>query len=241
MTRRMSQRARAQEIFREMTEAQGAATPTPDPSPQGGGEQGLTARARALYETSAVPVREIAALAGVTERTIYKYAQKGGWKARYAWVDRGGVAGRRRRANDAFAPAKGAGGRFIRREDSGQPFARGLKATDPHGATRAAAACARTQAAASEAQAEAEAARRHEERIRAIGAVNRALRNLADFRQARAKRLPLPGDNDIERALHSALDAAVWCLELSRSGARAATAAEADAARFGYLASIGKS
>jgi hypothetical protein len=71
----------------------------------------LTARACALYENSAVPVREIARRAGVTERTIYKYAQKGGWKARYAWQ---------------FAPIKGVGGRFIRRADKGKPFARGL-------------------------------------------------------------------------------------------------------------------
>src|SRR5689334_8603488 len=36
----------------------------------------LTAQVRALYEGSGVPVREIAALAGVTERTVYKYARK---------------------------------------------------------------------------------------------------------------------------------------------------------------------
>ena len=48
---------------------------------------------RALYEDSAVPVREIAAIAGATERTIYKYVAKLGWKRRHH-----------------FAPAKGAGG-----------------------------------------------------------------------------------------------------------------------------------
>ena len=74
-----------------------AQPPPPYPSTRGR-EQDLTARVRALYENSAVPVREIARRAGVTERTIYKYAQKGGWKARYAWVDRGGVARRRRPA-----------------------------------------------------------------------------------------------------------------------------------------------
>jgi hypothetical protein len=166
MTRRMSQRARAQEIYREMAEAS-AASPLPNPPPQAGegkasagereraecaasAEPDLTARVRALYENSAVPVREIARLAGVTERTLYKYAQKGGWKARYAWVDRGGVA-RRARAADAVAPkqfaptnvmpVRGAGGRFVARADKDKPFAEGLQATDPAGAARATSAC----------------------------------------------------------------------------------------------------
>jgi hypothetical protein len=43
----------------------------------------LTARVRALYENSVVPVREIARLAGVTERTLYKYAERGEWRQRY--------------------------------------------------------------------------------------------------------------------------------------------------------------
>ena len=91
---------------------------------------------RALYEHSAVPVAEIAKLAGVTERTIYKYAAKGRWKPRYAFAFRraraaGGAPARGWRAGKRFAPAKGAGGRFIRRADKGKPFAAGLKATDP--------------------------------------------------------------------------------------------------------------
>lgn len=75
----------------------------------------LTARVRALYEDSAVPVAEIARLCGVTERTVYKYAAKGGW------------AKRTRRGEDSapqFAPLKGAGGRFIRRADKDQPRSR---------------------------------------------------------------------------------------------------------------------
>ena len=35
-------------------------------------ETPLTAQARALYEDTVVPVREIARLAGVSERTLYK-------------------------------------------------------------------------------------------------------------------------------------------------------------------------
>jgi hypothetical protein len=38
--------------------------------------------AQELYEEGAVSVREIARLAGVTERMIYKYAQTGGWQRR---------------------------------------------------------------------------------------------------------------------------------------------------------------
>ena len=104
--------------------------------------------------------REIAGFAGVTERTLYKYAQKGGWKPRYAWVDRGGVAHRRWRAQASFAPgnfvpAKGAGGRFVKRADKGKPFARGLKATDRVAAARAAASCAGAEALGRQALAEA--------------------------------------------------------------------------------------
>jgi len=78
------------------------------------GEQNLTKKVRALYENSAVPVREIASVAGVTERTIYKYAAKLAWKRRHH-----------------VAPARGAGSRFIRRADTDKPFARGLKERRP--------------------------------------------------------------------------------------------------------------
>ncbi|MGA7975355.1 MAG: helix-turn-helix domain-containing protein, partial [Pseudolabrys sp.] len=59
---------------------------TTDPPSLRSGETSLTARARALYEGSAVPVREIARLAGVSERTLYKYVEKYRWKKRYARV-----------------------------------------------------------------------------------------------------------------------------------------------------------
>jgi hypothetical protein len=112
------------------------------------------AQVRALYEDSAVPVRDIARRAGVTERTLYKYARKNNWKPRYAWTPDGSrPPGRpaRRRWSEAreramqFAPAKGAGGRFIRRDDIGKPFATGIKALDPAG--RAAAVIASAEAA----------------------------------------------------------------------------------------------
>ena len=45
-------------------------------------EQSLLHWVRQLYEAGALPVREIARLAGVTERMIYKYARAGGWPRR---------------------------------------------------------------------------------------------------------------------------------------------------------------
>jgi hypothetical protein len=204
MTRRSSVRAQAQEIYRERVAEAGAsnaAPPTPDPSPPlprvkpgvaGGGEKDLTARVRALYEDTAVPVREIAAVAGVTERTIYKYVIRQNWKRRYRVTPRNEAAaaanrGRRWQHASGLAPAKGAGGRFIRREDKAKPFAQGLKATDPAGRARALAQCAAADELACEAQAEAEAAPRRQERLRAMDAVTRALRRLAAYRDACGK------------------------------------------------------
>jgi hypothetical protein len=184
MTPRMSVRAQAREIYRAMVAAKADAahaptTPTPDPSPQGGGEKGaaqadgekgaaqaageldLTARIRALYEDSAVPVREIARLAGVTERTLYRYVERHDWKRRYRVLPRGEAAaaanrGRRWRHEAAFAPVKGSGGRFIRREDKAKPFATGFKAIDPAGRARALADCAAAEPLSRAAQARAQ-------------------------------------------------------------------------------------
>ena len=71
----------------------------------------LTARIRALYETTSVPVREIAVLAGVTERTLYTYVNKHGWTKRYRVLPRGlaaAAANRGRRWQHAadVAPAQ---------------------------------------------------------------------------------------------------------------------------------------
>ncbi|MBI1203974.1 MAG: hypothetical protein GC182_15845 [Rhodopseudomonas sp.] len=156
--------------------------PTPDPSPRfarasGGGEQtDLTAKVRALYEGSAVPVREIARLVGVTERTIYKYVAKGCWNRRY-----------RRGLNvaPAFVPVRGAGGRFTRRADKDAPVAQGLKATDPDGRARAAAACDGADRVARVAFERAQARWRCAARWRAIDVTNRALAELNGFYQAR--------------------------------------------------------
>ena len=238
MTRRSSVRAAAREIYSEIakgeaaTPVQTASTPTPDPSPLlasansspdgerplaygGGAQQDLTARVRALYEGSAVPVREIARLADVSERTIYKYVAKGGWTRRHACPARDEAVaaahrGRRSRSASAFKPAKGAGGRFIRRADIGKAFAQGLKATDPLGRSRAAAACVRAEALASLAQARAQANKRHDALVRAIEATARAFAVLGAIRKKAAGRRRMPPNYALlERVAIHHVDAAL--------------------------------
>lgn len=161
----------------------------------------LTTRVRALYEDSVVPVREIARLAGVTERTIFKYAQKGGWRRRHRCLAREDAAaaaaqGLRLEAVQDFAPVKGAGGRYIRREDASLPHARGLKALDPSGAAVAAESCieadALSEAAVAEATAEAQARaaralreRRMQSDLRTLDILSGALTELVTLRNAR--------------------------------------------------------
>jgi len=144
--------AEARACFDELAVQQNPLTPGPSQQPEEkAGATDLMTRVRALYEDSVVPVHEIAARAGVTERTIYKYAQKHAWKPRYRWLDdHPCMRGRGWQVKDYYAPAKGAGGRFIRRADAGKPFARGLKANDPGGRAQAQANCAETARLASE-------------------------------------------------------------------------------------------
>jgi hypothetical protein len=231
MTRRTSTRALAREIYCASTQA----PPTPDPSPPlatlaGGGEisgagaiheTNLTARVRALYEDSAVPVREIARLVGVTERTIYKYVEKHHWKRRYKCLPRDRAVrradrGRRWQAAPGFAPAKGAGARFIRREDKGKPFARGLKALDPAGRARALRASDKAARLAHAAQAQAEAERATDALCRAFDMMRAANRQLADYaaeRQARGAARPTRFGALRERALFMACDHATQNVE----------------------------
>jgi len=225
MTRRSSQRALAQEIYRRMVEERAKRDDAPsltlprergreqavldrgeqavpgegEQAAVGGGAASLTEKVRALYEHSAVPVAEIARLAGVTERTIYKYAAKGRWTPRYR---------RSAAANESVAPVKGAGGRFIRRADRGQPFARGLKATDPAGATRAGAACDEAAGLARAAAGKARTQALRQARVRAIDAANGALHAFnsyaAERREAGAR-----CDDRLARLLWRAVDVAL--------------------------------
>jgi predicted transcriptional regulator len=199
MTRRSSQRALAREIYREMASQtplipadagiQGDQAGPADSCPgsqlargRAEGEQNLTQKARSLYENSAVPVAEIARLCGVTERTIYKYAAKERWTPRYRWA---ATHPRRWRAEARVAPVKGAGGRFVRRADKGQPFASGLKATDPRAAAQAAAACAAADGLARAAQKEAEADERAQARVTYLKELERLATELNACRLAR--------------------------------------------------------
>ena len=135
----------------------------------------LTDRVRALYEGGVVPVREIAALAGVSDRTIYKYAARHGWRPRVTRL------------------VRGVGGRFVPLADDGKPHAVGLKALDPDGAAQAAADCAQAGALADKAAAAVLTAaqqravrRRVEARVRTtertFAALTAALRGLTAMR-----------------------------------------------------------
>jgi len=107
----------------------------------------LMQQVRALYEEGVVPVREIAQHIGVSERTLYKYVQRGRWRRRYAHgVGVGGGADADEGDGGGAPcppsrPVRGAGGRFIRRADAGRPHAHGLLALDPKRAEKAAKRC----------------------------------------------------------------------------------------------------
>lgn len=226
--REKSLRADARRRYVEMSEqeqraalARGGATP-------------LTDHVRALYEAAVVPVREIARLAGVTERTLYKYVQKGGWRRRYAVRGVEAAAANRGRGltpGPGLAPAKGAGGRFIAREDAGKPHAQGLKAIDPEGARQAVTCCVRAAARADDAvaaaKAEAQARRAARQAEKQADAQMRAYEVLCaaliDLARAQAE-AGAAWSNDAQRLsvrLHAAI--AQWMARLRADcGARAA-------------------
>ncbi len=140
----------------------------------------LTDQVRALYEDGVMPVVEIARLAGVTERTLYKYVERGGWRRRcpVRGVEAAAANRGRKRAPRPPQP-KGAGGRFIPREEWGKPHASGLKALDAQGTGRAVAACNVAGAMANEAFSRAVALHDAYTQARIFALVMRALRDLA--------------------------------------------------------------
>jgi hypothetical protein len=170
---------RAGRVEDPLAGAECVARPFPDPPPQAGEgtareqaereEAGTTAvaggsllqRTRYLYEQTVVPVREIARLLGVSERTLYKYVRRYDWARRHVCLERDEAvrAGNRGRTlmprqgspHHAFARVKGAGGRFITYEERGTPQALspscGPKALDPLAAEAAGALCERAAAA----------------------------------------------------------------------------------------------
>jgi hypothetical protein len=159
---------------------------------------------RRMYEDSIIPVHDIAQCAGVTERTIYKYARKQNWKPRYAWMPDGARPparpGRRRwtpaqesqqgthhaRAEQC-APGKGAGGRFIRRDAAGEPFAQGIKATDAAGRAAAATVSAEAARVAERARLAADALSAWQAKQAALSWLNQGLRQLGRLTDAARK------------------------------------------------------
>jgi hypothetical protein len=165
-------------------------TPTPDPSPQGGGERAVpgeimakgrwcgrppgeveltlvTHEARALYECGVVPVREIARLCGVSVRTLYHHVQARGWRRRRSAVPRDGAKSARQRA------------RYVAEKALRAPMPRGLKARDVDGQARALVAARRAAELAGEALAKAIARQDAEAQTRMLVMVARAMRDLA--------------------------------------------------------------
>lgn len=210
--------------------------PTPDPSPlladaRGGGEKeesgrgekkapDLMARVQALYEDSAVPVREIARLCGVTERTLYRYVEKGGWRRRYICAPRDEAVaaanrGRRWQPAAGHEPVKGAGGRFVPRSEAGRPVAQGLKALDPAARAKASAACAAAAARGAKARARADERQVWDARVAAINAVSAAMAAYNRFRASRAAvRTPMEmtADEQMEAYFVDQIAAALDCV-----------------------------
>ncbi len=194
---RARSRLRALGRQRDAADIAGAAADGPAAGPAGAAGSGASpgeaaACARALYETSAVPVREIARLFGVCERTLYKHAARGGWARRHRRIAAdGGETGKLRQACEGsvrkdLAPGRGAGGRFVRREDIGRPHESGLCALDPERAARGADAGRRALALSQLAVAQARADLDGESGVRALSHLVRALREfLAMQREGR--------------------------------------------------------
>ncbi len=140
----------------------------------------LTGQVCALYEDGAMPVAEIARLAGVAERTLYKYVARGGWRRRYQGRGAEAAAASRGRKRATRPPQpRGSGGRFVPPVERDTPHASGLKALDPQGAALAAAACERWGVMAGQAMARAIAFNDAERQARTFALVVRAMRDLA--------------------------------------------------------------
>jgi hypothetical protein len=210
-----SLRAQARAMLKQARLASSPAASDPPAS-----EPTLTERARALYEDSVVPVREIARLVGVTERTILKYARKYDWKPRYRWKE--GRAGERHRGwqpTPEFAPMKGAGARFVKREDAGKPFAIGLKANDPPSAAHAAKACEQAQALSARAEQQVAFVREMERREKAYTDATSLLSRvlaLPDPREEEAG--PWPRNKSRERAVAGCVRLAVLNWDMALDG-----------------------
>lgn len=164
--------------------------------------------------------------------TLYKYVARHGWKKRYRVLPRGEAAARANRGRHVqpaldfgleLLPVKGAGGRFICREDRDRPVATGLKATDPAGAKRAATGCGGAAHVGALAQAAAEETRRLEQQVRAHENTNTALKNLREYREQRARKGVTAQGDHVEAMLVQIVDIALtqWEALLAAGNVRA--------------------
>jgi hypothetical protein len=146
----------------------------------------LTAMACGLYEAGVVPVATIAALCGVSERTLYRHARKGGWRFRYRRA-----AARAPAPPSAPRPARtprGAGGRFVAKAQAGAPHRSGLKALDPAGEAQALSACEQARAFADAALARAIARQDADAKVRGLWVLVRAHAAVQGIRKRRTRK-----------------------------------------------------
>ena len=209
MTNRVdpAQRAAACERMRALAEAEGLAPPA---------EPTFAGYLRLLYEHSALPVREIAAMAGIIERTVYAHARAGGW-GRRNWRHARYAGARLVPAEAPAFPEAGAPAPFDRQDvqQTGRSWQATRRLVAAAGA--AAEAGARERAARLEAERIAREERRLDEaRIKAWGAVNRAMGRLCDIREDKR----LGKDSPAAAAARAELNALIDQLERLRAGGR---------------------
>jgi hypothetical protein len=203
-----AQRAAACERMRALAQAEGLSPPA---------EPSFAGCLRLLYEHSALPVREIAAIAGIIERTVYAHARAGGWTRRN-WRHARYAGGRCLVPAEAAAfPQAGAAARFDLQAVQGTARAWQESRRLVEAAGAAAAAGARERAARLEAERSArEARRRWEARLRLWGAVNRSLDRLCDIQKDKR----LGKDSPAAEAARAAVHRLLGQLERLRAGGR---------------------
>ena len=134
----------------------------------------LMRQAQALYEEGVVPVRDIARLAGVCERTFYRHVKKRGWRRRNVCAARDNAVAAANRGRP-LTVAKGVSGRFVRRAVAGAPHPAGLGALDPPRDAEGTHACIAAGALSEAAMADAQAEIAARARLRTLDLCERAL------------------------------------------------------------------
>ena len=196
-------RAAACERPRALAQAEGLAPPA---------EPTFASYLRLLYEHSALPVREIAAIAGIIERTVYAHARAGGW-GRRNWRHARYAGARLVPAEAPAFPEAGAPAPFDRQDvqRTGRTWQETRRLVAAAGA--AAEAGARERAERREAERIAREARWLDEaRIRLFGAVNRAVDRLCDIQEDKR----LGKDSPAAAAARAEVDALLDQLERLR-------------------------